>query len=69
MEKTYTLARRPHFSNELCIDVDAKPLPDTELMTLLEARKALDIARKQGHDVIMLNTKPAMHTNRKKRGK
>lgn len=67
--RTYTLARRPHFSNELCIDIDAKPLPDTELMTLPEARKALDIARKSGHDVIILNTKPEMHTNRKKRKK
>lgn len=58
MQKTYTLAQRPQFNTELSFEMDPRPLPNLDLMTLPQAREALDIARKAGFDVIILNTQP-----------
>ena len=53
--KTYTLAPRPKVESEGAFSV-IEPLADLPLMTIQQARKACDIARANGHDVIVFNT-------------
>jgi len=53
--KTYTLAMRPSFKIEGAFST-IEPLANLPLMTVTQARKACDIARANGHDVIILNT-------------
>ena len=53
--KTYTLAMRPRVESEGAFSV-IEPLADLPLMTIEQARRACDIARANGHDVIVFNT-------------
>lgn len=53
--KTYTLATRPRVESEGAFST-IEPLADLPLMTIQQARKACDIARANGHDVIVFNT-------------
>ena len=55
--KTYTLAQRPRVEsrNENAI-AEPTGIPNLPLMTILQARKACEIARQAGHDVIVFNT-------------
>ena len=55
--KTYSLATRPKLESMAEIDIAApSALPDLPLMTIQQARKACEIARANGHDVIVFNT-------------
>ena len=55
---TYTLAQRPRVESRNEIQIaDPMPIPGLPLMSILEARKACDLARQAGHDVIVFNTK------------
>ena len=53
--KTYTLAMRPRVESEGAFSA-IEPLDHLPLMTIQQARKACDIARANGHDVIVFNT-------------
>lgn len=58
MAKTYTLTQRPRVESRNEIQI-ADPIPITglPLMSILEARKACELARQAGHDVVIFNTK------------
>ena len=49
---TYTLATATRLTNETII----QPINGLPLMTITQARKACEIARANGHDVIVFNT-------------
>ncbi len=51
--KIYTLATATRLTNETII----QPIDGLPLMTIAQARRALDIARANGHDVVIYNTK------------
>lgn len=54
---TYTLAVRPRVEELAEIDIaEPTPLPDLPLMTIMQARRACEIARNNGHDVVIYNT-------------
>lgn len=58
MTKTYTLAQRPRFEQQHELLPDPTPIdPTLPLMNILEARKACEIARRNGFDVVVFNTK------------
>lgn len=59
MIKTYTLAQRPRVESRNEIQIaDPTPIdPTLPLMSILEARKACEIARRNGFDVVVFNTK------------
>ena len=51
--KTYTLATATRLTGETVI----QPIAGLPLMTIAQARRALDIARANGHDVVIYNAK------------
>lgn len=53
--KSYTLATRPRVESEGAFST-VEPLANLPLMTIQQARKACEIARNNGHDVIIFNT-------------
>lgn len=53
--KTYTLATRPRVESEGAFST-IEPLEHLPLMTIEQARKACEIARANGHDVVVFNT-------------
>lgn len=53
--QTYTLAYRPRVESEGAFST-IEPLADLPLMTIEQARRACEIARANGHDVIVFNT-------------
>lgn len=54
---TYTLAQRPRVESRNEIQIaDPMPIPGLPLMNILEARRACDLARQAGHDVVIFNT-------------
>ena len=56
MTKTYTLAQRPRFEQQHDLLQDPTPIdPALPLMSILEARKACEIARRNGLDVVVFN--------------
>lgn len=52
--KTYTLAMRPRVESEGAFST-IEPLANLPLMTIQQARKACEIARANGHDLVVFN--------------
>ena len=56
MKKTYTLAQRPRFEQQHDLLPNPTPIdPTLPLMSILDARKACEIARRNGLDVVVFN--------------
>lgn len=54
---TYTLAQRPRSEADTGFELTGpQVIPDLPLMTLPQARKALELATANGHDLVIYNT-------------